>query len=93
MSKAQATAAATAMERKPASVSGTLSSAHIPADTSLTNNGASISPDVKEPDSGEDSHGKIQGIAYQLWLERGCPECSAETDWEDAEKMFRASGQ
>jgi hypothetical protein len=30
---------------------------------------------------------RIREIAYQLWLEAGCPEGSAEADWFAAEQI------
>ncbi len=37
------------------------------------------------------SHEDIAALAYALWLERGCPEGSPETDWFEAER--RAAGE
>lgn len=34
--------------------------------------------------------GAIGKRAYELWLERGCPEGSPEEDWYSAEKELRA---
>lgn len=35
----------------------------------------------------------IARLAYQLWLERGSPEGSAEDDWFRAEKALRATSE
>ncbi len=32
---------------------------------------------------------RIEALAYQLWLERGAPEGSAEIDWMRAEEELR----
>jgi hypothetical protein len=32
----------------------------------------------------------IAGLAYQRWVERGCPEGSAEQDWLEAELELRS---
>lgn len=37
------------------------------------------------------NHEQIAQIAYRLWQERGCPEGSAEIDWERAEALLRES--
>ncbi len=34
-------------------------------------------------------HGQIQALAYNLWLERGCPYGSPEDDWYRAEEELR----
>ncbi len=33
---------------------------------------------------------RIREIAYQLWLDAGCPEGTAEADWFAAEQMATA---
>jgi len=38
------------------------------------------------PTSQVPTHEKIATLAYALWLERGCPEGSPETDWFSAEQ-------
>jgi len=42
-------------------------------------------------------HTLIAERAYQLWLDRGCPDGSAERDWLDAEEeigeLWTGSGQ
>ena len=30
----------------------------------------------------------IRELAYRLWLERGCPDGSPETDWREAERRL-----
>jgi len=35
-------------------------------------------------------HSTIEHLAYQLWLERGCPEGSPHDDWFLAERKLRA---
>ena len=40
-----------------------------------------------EPDQQE-----TQRLAYQLWLERGCPVGSSEQDWFRAEEELRREG-
>ena len=32
----------------------------------------------------------IANIAYQRWLDRGCPEGSAEEDWYEAERELKS---
>jgi hypothetical protein len=32
---------------------------------------------------------EIRDQAYQLWLERGCPEGNAEQDWHDAKRLLK----
>ncbi len=34
---------------------------------------------------------EIAKIAYQLWLDRGCPHGSDQEDWFRAEKMLKAN--
>jgi hypothetical protein len=34
----------------------------------------------------------IEKLAYELWINRGCPEGSAEEDWMQAERSLRAAG-
>ena len=49
---------------------------------------------VKESDpmgEGRDEQ-EIQQRAYEYWLERGCPEGSAEEDWFRAERELRERG-
>ena len=36
---------------------------------------------------------QIAVLAYRLWEERGCPDGSAEADWERAEATLRESGE
>jgi hypothetical protein len=40
-----------------------------------------------------DQHQKIEQLAYQLWLERGCPIGSDQEDWFRAENMLNARSQ
>jgi hypothetical protein len=40
-----------------------------------------------------DQHQKIEQLAYQLWLERGCPIGSDQKDWFRAENMLNARRQ
>jgi len=35
----------------------------------------------------------VKAMAYQLWLERGCPIGSEEEDWYQAEAALRNTGQ
>lgn len=35
------------------------------------------------------NHEQIAVLAYRLWQERGCPDGSAELDWERAEVLLR----
>lgn len=37
------------------------------------------------------SHEDIEGRAYQLWQDRGCPQGSPEVDWEQAEQELSGS--
>ena len=39
------------------------------------------------------SHDKIAALAYQLWLDRGCPVGSPEQDWLQAEDQLRTRCQ
>ena len=32
----------------------------------------------------------VAKLAYRRWVERGCPEGSAEEDWFEAEKLLRS---
>ena len=43
-----------------------------------------------EPDSAITDREAIEKLAYQYWLERGCPEGSAGEDWLRAERVVRA---
>ncbi len=36
------------------------------------------------------THEQISELAYGPWIERGCPEGSAEQNWYDAEARLRA---
>jgi hypothetical protein len=36
---------------------------------------------------------QLQGLAYQLWLERGAPIGSAEVDWFEAEARLAFKGE
>ena len=35
-------------------------------------------------------HDQIAALAFQLWLDRGCPEGSADEDWHRAEVELKA---
>ena len=35
---------------------------------------------------------QIEALAYQLWLERGCPNGSDQQDWFQAEDQLRQHG-
>ncbi|HLK62448.1 MAG TPA: DUF2934 domain-containing protein [Bryobacteraceae bacterium] len=41
-------------------------------------------------ESTTDQHQKIENLAYQLWLERGCPNGSDQEDWFRAERTLNA---
>lgn len=34
---------------------------------------------------------EIERLAYQLWIERGCPEGTAQEDWDRAERLLHFS--
>lgn len=36
---------------------------------------------------------EIQELAYQLWIQRGCPRCSEQEDWEEAEYLLKAGSE
>ena len=38
-------------------------------------------------------HEAVKAMAYQLWLERGCPLGSDDVDWYQAEAALRNTGQ
>jgi hypothetical protein len=40
-----------------------------------------------------DPHEKIAELAYQLWLERGCPIGSDQADWFRAELMLKSQSE
>ena len=46
--------------------------------------GRAMGPDTARPNTSE-----IAALAYQLWLARGCPEGSADTDWLLAEQQLK----
>jgi hypothetical protein len=35
----------------------------------------------------------VADLAYQRWVERGCPQGSAEEDWFEAERVLRSRSQ
>ncbi len=43
--------------------------------------------------SGQFSREAIEKLAYQYWLNRGCPSGSAEEDWYQAERSLLAAAQ
>jgi len=43
-----------------------------------------------DPDSAITDREAIEKLAYQFWLERGCPEGSAGEDWFRAERVLQA---
>ena len=48
-----------------------------------------MKPTLKMPDSPDVSlEGKIRERAHQIWLDRGCPQDSAESDWFEAERQL-----
>jgi hypothetical protein len=38
-------------------------------------------------------HKEIAELAHRLWVERGCPEGTAEADWFAASQQLRAGGE
>jgi hypothetical protein len=53
-----------------------------------------VAPDAKPKESGmTDRHQKIEELAYQLWLERGCPIGSDQDDWYRAENMLKSPSE
>ena len=47
-------------------------------------------PSVQQPENGA-SPSEIAEAAYLRWVERGCPQGSAEEDWLEAEKELKCS--
>jgi hypothetical protein len=47
-------------------------------------------PTTTESDSAIVDREAIEKLAYQYWLERGCPEGSAGEDWFRAERVLQA---
>jgi len=47
-------------------------------------------PTTTESDSTIIDREAIEKLAYQYWLERGCPEGSAGEDWFRAERVLQA---
>ena len=45
------------------------------------------------PDSARPSADEIAALAYQLWLARGCPDGSPDSDWLRAEQQLHAIGE
>jgi len=45
--------------------------------------GRAMGPETARPDSRE-----IATLAHELWIARGCPEGSPETDWFQAEEQL-----
>ena len=41
---------------------------------------------IKEAVTQRDRQRKIEALAHQLWVERGCPEGSPDIDWAEAER-------
>jgi hypothetical protein len=42
-----------------------------------------------KPENGYFEHERVEELAYQLWLDRGCPIGSPENDWLRAEQELR----
>jgi hypothetical protein len=38
-------------------------------------------------------HQRVSERAYEIWMERGCPEGTAEEDWYMAEREIEGSGE
>ena len=50
----------------------------------------SESPQLDDPDSaGVKKHREIAKLAYELWIQRGCPIGSPEQDWYSAEEHIQ----
>jgi hypothetical protein len=47
------------------------------------------SESVHEAHPVDPSQGEIAGVAYQLWLDRGCPNGSDQEDWFRAEEILK----
>ncbi|HXE15318.1 MAG TPA: DUF2934 domain-containing protein [Bryobacteraceae bacterium] len=45
--------------------------------------------DEKAQDGNADGQDRVQIVAYQLWLDRGCPDGSPEVDWIEAVRICR----
>jgi hypothetical protein len=55
---------------------------------------ASPATSNRETSSGDyPSEERIQLVAYQLWMDRGCPIGSPEIDWLEAERTCRSSSE
>jgi hypothetical protein len=50
---------------------------------------STVSESVKTAASVSPTESEIAAVAYQLWLERGCPIGSDEEDWSRAEAMLK----
>jgi hypothetical protein len=48
---------------------------------------------VENPEeNGKLDQGEIADLAYRRWVERGCPQGSADEDWFEAERELRSRG-
>lgn len=63
------------------------SAAALPKPTATSSSGASESAETAAPVSPTESEMAI--VAYQLWLERGCPIGSDQEDWFRAEDLIK----
>jgi hypothetical protein len=53
---------------------------------------SSVIESVKTVATVSSTEGEIATVAYQLWLERGCPVGSDQEDWFQAEAMLKNAG-
>jgi hypothetical protein len=60
-----------------------------PLSQGVQGDAARLSSGALHQDDDALTHDEISHHAYQCWLERGCPEGSAEEDWQRAERELR----
>ena len=51
--------------------------------------GLAATDEKPQGDGHADGQDRVQIVAYQLWLERGCPDGSPEVDWSEAVRICR----
>lgn len=52
-----------------------------------------VASPTMEESTATDQNQKIETLAYQLWLERGCPNGSDQEDWFRAETMMKTRSE
>jgi hypothetical protein len=93
MVKAQAAASSAGAAAVPARQSGTEDSL-----SATRNDRASVESPIQENASVAEGENKtatsagneeqVRLIAYQIWIDRGCPQGTAESDWLEAEQTI-----